>query len=56
MSTPQSADVLASSATNVALAIGLYDAAQKIGRADHYYQDIIDRRLDSMIGYLRLEQ
>ena len=56
MNLPQSSDVLASSANNVALAIGLYDAAQKIGRADTYYQDIIDRRLDSMIGYLRLER
>lgn len=53
---PNSTDILASAANNVVTAIKLQDAAIRLQRDESYYQDIIDRRIDSLLGYLRLEQ
>lgn len=47
-----STDVLAHAASNAALAIILQDSGTRLG---HDYTDLVARRMDTLISYLRME-
>jgi hypothetical protein len=48
-------DVLVNAANNVCTAFALQNAAERLGRDPHTYDDVVAKRLDTLISYLRLE-
>lgn len=48
-------DVLVNASNNVITAINLQDKAASLGRDPEVYSELVAKRMDTLISYLRLE-